>query len=192
MFKIVLRILKYINIVFAIFILYGMVEFLSSYFFDDKNKKELEVIENTIKRNDTEIGILKELIETRTRVNQQIIEESFAKDEEIALKIKDVLGEILDKEIGLFRITNLNHKVDDNYINLYRTKIDILFIQNKLFTFYDLQGEIMKEIDKKIKKNHSLDSSFELKIESFSFDESSSILSLTILTKKNVLTKATE
>ena len=144
MFKIVLRILKYINIVFAIFILYGMVEFLSSYFFDDKNKKELEVIENTIKRNDTEIGILKELIETRTRVNQQIIEESFAKDEEIALKIKDVLGEILDKEIGLFRITNLNHKVDDNYINLYRTKIDILFIQNKLFNFYDLQGEIMK------------------------------------------------
>ena len=192
MFKIVLRILKYINIVFAIFILYGMVEFLSSYFFDDKNKKELEVIENTIKRNDTEIGILKELIETRTRVNQQIIEESFAKDEEIALKIKDVLGEILDKEIGLFRITNLNHKVDDNYINLYRTKIDILFIQNKLFTFYDLQGEIMKEIDKKINKHHSLDSSFELKIESFSFDESSSILSLTILTKKNVLTKATE
>lgn len=192
MFKIILRVLKYVNILFAIFISYQIVSFSSSYLFDTKNKEELETVENTIKRNNSEIGILKELIETRTKVNQQIIEESLAKDEDVALKIKDILGEILDKEIGLFKITNLNHKVDDNYINLYRTKIDILFNQNKLFTFYDLQGDILKEIDKKIRKNNSFDTEFQLKIEGFTFDDVSSILSLTILTKKNVLTKVTE
>jgi len=192
MFKNILRILKYVNIAFAIFIFYGIFNFTSSYFFDTKNKQILKEVEDNIKRNNSEIEILKELIEARTRVNQQIIDESFARDEDIAFKIKNILGEILDKEIGLFRIVNLSHKVDDNYINLYRTKIDILFTQNKLFTFYDLQGEILKEINKKIGKSNSSDTEFQLKIEGFTFDENSSTLSLILLTKKNVLTKITE
>lgn len=189
MFKIILRILKYVNILFAIYILYGILNFCASFFLDTENEKQLEEVRNTIKRNDSEIGILKELIETRTKVNQKIIEESFAKDEEIALKIKEILGEILDKDIGLFKISNLNHNVDNNYINLYRTKIDILFTQNKLFTFYDLQGDILKEINKKMERNNSTDTTFQLKIESFNFDDTSSTLSLTLLTKKNVSTK---
>lgn len=192
MFKNILRILKYVNIAFAIFIFYGIFSFSSSYFFDTENQQILKEVEDNIKRNNSEIEILKELIETRTKVNQQIIDESFARDEDIAFKIKNILGEILDKEIGLFRIVNLSHKVDDNYINLYRTKIDILFTQNKLFAFYDLQGDILKEINKKIEKSNSSDTEFQLKIEGFTFDENLSTLSLTLLTKKNVLTKITE
>jgi hypothetical protein len=182
MFKIILRLLKYINIIVAVFILFSIFKFCTDYFFNSEKEKQLEEVRNTIKRNDSEIEILKELIETRTKVNQQIIEESFAKDEEIALKIKEILIEILDKEIGLFKITNINHKVDDSYINLYRTTIEILFTQNKLFTFYDLQSDILKE-------NNSIDTNFHLKIESFAFNDSNSTLSLTLLTKKNVNTK---
>lgn len=184
MFKIILRVLKYINIIFAVFILFGIISFLSSYFLDTKNKEELERVEKTIERNNLELSTLKELIEARAKINQKIIDEALVKDEDIAFKIKEVLGEILDKEIGLFKIVNLNHSVDENYINLYRTSIDILYSKNKLFTFYDIQGEVLKEINKKINMINS--NEFELKIESFNYDDITSVLNITILTKKSV------
>lgn len=187
MFKIILRLFKYINIVFAGIVLFSILSFLYSYLLDSKNKEELKKVVTTFERNNLEISTLKEIIESRAKINQKIIDESLVKDEIIAFKIKEILGEILDKDIGLFKIVNLKHSVDDNYINLYRTSIDVLYTKNKLFTFYDLQGEVLKEINKKIKMINS--SELELKIESFNYDDTTSNLNITILTKKTVITE---
>lgn len=183
MFSLFLRMLKYINIAIVLIVIFNFFDFSIAYF-DSKYEDELSKLKATEQRNNLEITTLKELIEARAKINQKIIDESFVKDEVIALKIKEVLKEILDKEIGLFKIVNLNHSVDENYINVYKTNIDISYTKNKLFTFYDLQGEILKEIDKKIKLNNS--DEFELKIGNFKYDDIKSVFSITILTKKTV------
>ena len=187
MFQMVLKLLKFINIGFLLIVLFNILSFGFSYVFDTKYKDEINKIQSTHDRNELEISTLKELIETRDRLNKNVIEEAIVKDEVIALKINELLEEILDKEIGLFKITNLSHAIDNKYINLYRTKIDIFYNKNKLFTFYDLQSEILKEINKKINLINSDD--FELKIGSYYYDDTTSVFSINILTKKTILSE---
>ena len=127
MFKIILRILKYVNILFAIFITYHAVLFFSSYFFDTKNKEELLVKKLELKKINDVIYIARDYNED-VRTKFAVLLKIFCDKENINLKVyaslgnPAIFGNDFHKVIAQTKIA-INFNRDDNLEKTNEDKI---------------------------------------------------------------------
>lgn len=187
--KSIVSLLKYINIAFLLFIIFGILSFFVSYIFDTKNQAQIESMNNQIKQNNSLIVELQELIKQKEKENEKAMQEAYISNDDIALLIKNVISEITDKEIGLFEVVALNHSSDKSYINLYKTDLSIQYHKNPLFEFYDIYNDIQNELKTRINLIHSKNQDIEIKIANLQFNENDSILYMSFFTRKNVYSK---
>lgn len=177
----ILKALKYFNIIFIIFFCLTIFIFIKSYF-NSSNEYELNKLVIEIEDINVNIENLKLQIEEKNRLNQKLLQESLLKDEDIQILIKNLLKDITDEEIGLFKIVSINNNADNNYVNLYEITTKLQFYKNKIFTFENLENDILNEINKKISTN----SEVEINIKDFLYDEKSDLLTISFLFRKKL------
>ncbi|KAB7891329.1 hypothetical protein [Poseidonibacter ostreae] len=187
MINYMLKSLKYVNIAFAVFILYNTIAFAEYYFFDESRDNEIKKLEIKKEKNSKEINIIKKAIEHRTAINKDIINQSYIKNEDFASILASVVGEITDKELGLFSVQSISQVKSDDFINLYIASVEINYIENVLFTFESLKPSLEKEFNRNIAKyNKENKENMEVMMIDFVFNNETSNLTLNLNIRKNV------
>lgn len=147
--------LKYANIVLMLFIFSKIISLSSIYFTDDKEEQEISRMEAKKTSINNKIVSLKKTIEERNKINENIMNQSYVDNKEITEIVKEILGEIIDEELGMFKILGFQEKRDSKYINLYSIDLAVAYTPNSLFLFESLENSLLKEIKKNIKNINS-------------------------------------